>query len=897
MRYKWIELYGYGGIYNGMGLNHIKIDFTTCKTNKIIIRGANGSGKSTLVNAIHPNPDTNDCFIPNVEARKNLCLIDDFGVEYIIRYIHPITNNGRGTTKGYISKSINGQQVELNTSGNISSCKDIIYEEFNLDSNFVSLSRLSSENRGLVDRKPAERKKLINYLIAELDVYNSIYKTITKKANYYKQMINSLTYKINNLGSEIQLKSRLSNIESQLSTLEEEKRKTIEAIALVQLRIDEYITILKENNYDKLLCDLRDISTHNKVLQNQIASKLKDLGIKEINDINGFIKYIDDTINQYNTIITSHTNQNIVLLSQRETEYLELENKRSKLKSLQSDSNYMEIRGIVEKYKKVMDEYEDVFTEMGLNNINLITKNEFDLAMNSLHSLQDSTSLLVTNYSISDIKFVIDNMHDIINNISLLNESKESLSEYNNRKHELEVNIAIYKSKQDVLSMLDKRPKECIIDTCPYISEAISTRDQYPINVLINMETELSNINNEIDRLNVFIKTYMLYNEILMYVNNINKELESKMPFINKLPIRNDFKETFWERALSLDTFNDINELYKYIDIGNMIEEYKIAKAHYQEYKSQYSIYEAKNIIVDSIVNDINILIEKTDNLAKSIDDNNKIISNYNVELEKMKLAKSKVESLLSKINDDYNPSKELEKKLLDTKTKLDINNNQINYLQEQLSILNTNLGSVNSDINNLNANKESVKHSILLFEEYKNELEQYNTNYNKLEVIRKYSSPSTGIQTLYMQLYMNNILSMANDLLSLLFEGEFNLQPFIINDTEFRIPCIGTGLMHNDISSMSTAQKCMISMILSFSILYQSSTKYNVLVLDEIDGGLDTSNRGMFIDLLDRLMSILHSEQCFIISHNNELNTSLADLIVLKNNGEIYNGNIIWQY
>ena len=148
------------------------------------------------------------------------------------------------------------------------------------------------------------------------------------------------------------------------------------------------------------------------------------------------------------------------------------------------------------------------------------------------------------------------------------------------------------------------------------------------------------------------------------------------------------------------------------------------------------------------------------------------------------------------------------------------------------------------------------------------------------------------------MQLYMNNILSMANDLLSLLFEGEFNLQPFIINDTEFRIPCIGTGLMHNDISSMSTAQKCMISMILSFSILYQSSTKYNVLVLDEIDGGLDTSNRGMFIDLLDRLMSILHSEQCFIISHNNELNTSLADLIVLKNNGEIYNGgNIIWQY
>ena len=96
----------------------------------------------------------------------------------------------------------------------------------------------------------------------------------------------------------------------------------------------------------------------------------------------------------------------------------------------------------------------------------------------------------------------------------------------------------------------------------------------------------------------------------------------------------------------------------------------------------------------------------------------------------------------------------------------------------------------------------------------------------------------------------------------------------------------------------MSTAQKCMISMILSFSILNQSSTKYNIISLDELDGGLDTMNRGFFIELLDKLMSMLQCEQCFIISHNNELNTSSADLIILKNNSnDIYDGNVIWQY
>ena len=116
MRYKWIELYNYAGLYNGMGISQIKIDFARCVTNKIIIRGSNGSGKSTLMGAINPNPDSNDKFIPNAEARKNICISDN-GIDYIIRYIHPVTNSGRGTTKGYISKCINEIWLSLTLMG------------------------------------------------------------------------------------------------------------------------------------------------------------------------------------------------------------------------------------------------------------------------------------------------------------------------------------------------------------------------------------------------------------------------------------------------------------------------------------------------------------------------------------------------------------------------------------------------------------------------------------------------------------------------------------------------------------------------------------------------------------------------------------------------------------
>ena len=145
----------------------------------------------------------------------------------------------------------------------------------------------------------------------------------------------------------------------------------------------------------------------------------------------------------------------------------------------------------------------------------------------------------------------------------------------------------------------------------------------------------------------------------------------------------------------------------------------------------------------------------------------------------------------------------------------------------------------------------------------------------------------------------MNKITTMGNNLLSLVFNGEYTLYPFVINEDEFRIPCKGKGIINDDISSMSTSQKCMISMILSFALLKHSSTKYNILKLDEIDSGLDSINRLQFISLLNSLMEKLGCTQCIMISHNNEINLDTADLIILKNSDPDFkpNGNIIYQY
>ena len=897
MKYKWIELQGYAGIYNGMKLTNIKIDFTKCRTNKILIKGDNGSGKSTLENAINPNPDSNDCFIPNCEARKNLCIYDN-GIDYIIRYIHPINQNGtRGTTKGYISKLINGQMVELNPNGNISSCKDILYDEFNLDSNFISLSRLSSENKGLVDNRPSDRKKVVNSILNVVEVYNGIYKKLSKKSSSLKQLINTITYKIDSLGDKLKIDADIKNIEKKIETFQAERDKTIEIIAMTKLTINEYMDVLKNNNYDSIISELKEISSHNRILRDKIEKKIQQFKIKDINSIESFLLYIDRQILILENSINTMKENILNLLSQREIEFNELKNKQDRLQSLQSEYNYLDIKRAMDESTKTINEYKEIINAMGLSNLN-ITKEEFNSAMESLKYLKDLAINLSSSYNQNELEFVIHNIEWVTYELTKIDEINNEINTLKIQKEKINNIITIYTSKQDLINELVNRPNECNIDTCPYIESALKASYEYPKEDLEKYQKEYNNIEIEINKKSEYINKLNIFREILISILSIKRELDSKIFFINKLPVREDFKESFLERIINYDAFSDIDELYKYIDCANIIEQYKLALIQLDKYKSEYKVYQAKNTIIESILLDIKYLTEKTNNIANEIEDNNKIVSENQLKIEELKDIQSKVKLLLSQLNDDLKPSEDREKYLKGIKLTLDTNTTEINNLQENLLGLNTILSSTNNNIKILTNEREKLSHNLLLIDEYNKELQQYMNEYTKIEKIRYYSSPSTGIQTLFIQLYMNKILSTVNALLSLLFNGEFIIQPFIINENEFRIPCMGSGLLHDDISSMSTAQKSMISMILSFAILNQSSTKYNIIMLDEIDGGLDTSNRGMFIELLDNLMNMLHCEQCFMISHNNELNTAMCDLIILKNSSnEIYNGNIIWQY
>lgn len=104
MLLKRLKLVNYGGIYNGMGLYEIEIDFTRCRNKIVLIKGDNGSGKSTIESALKPLPDDNSSFISGVSACKEIEYIDETnGIVYSISYIHECKNQSR-ISKGYFKK-------------------------------------------------------------------------------------------------------------------------------------------------------------------------------------------------------------------------------------------------------------------------------------------------------------------------------------------------------------------------------------------------------------------------------------------------------------------------------------------------------------------------------------------------------------------------------------------------------------------------------------------------------------------------------------------------------------------------------------------------------------------------------------------------------------------------
>lgn len=884
---------GLKGIYSKSGKKEIIIDFTKCSHKIIYIIGKNGSGKSTLMSALHPFPDSPTMYIDKEIGEKEITYVHD-GTYYNILIQYPVYANGtRAVSKAYIRETTPTGTVELNPNGTIGSYKDVLNTKFALDPNFISLSYLSTEDRGIVDKKPADRKKAVASLLESIEVYNEIHKTLSSKSTVMKSLMGTITNKINTIGDPNKLISQREAYKQRIKFLTDEKQELEKKISAAEATIN----ILDPNNslqttYKNLIEELDELKNRITVLKFK-----EDLSIEDVNEL-----YISnkELLVGISKDIESYQNSINELLIDRDEDAKRIAIKTQKLNGLLSSSNIADLRKSIAEYKKKIFEYEKVFKEIGIDG-NCLTTDEYTTALSVLEDLRTS---LTNIKSYADETALNLGSGAIIDNIPLAQmviDSETRTNSMNNDIVKLREKVSYYTGLINNMVILKKRPAECKIDTCSFLTNAMEAMKEEPDKNLMICTEKIDKLKDEVAGSQEVHEGLKLALRVYNDLNNVLRNIKLNAGVLNKIPIGKKLLQgnTILERFRSGDQFNDIYDLYQYIEYANYFSMYNNDKKVLGDLEAEYRIIKSQESVVNDLQTEINELVKNTADIDNRIQDfNDKILS-----LQKQKV---NIESNIEGINNTIvrlKKLKECNNRKAEIESKINVLNDNISKISveiDNINKLNSRLNAIVSELNPLIDEQEKIKYQCNKLYEYQTEWEQYNQQYSIIEMLKKYSSPTKGgIQTIFMQLYMDKTLNMSNQLLQMMFGGELQLLPYVINENEFRIPVqnLSTNLITDDISNCSTSEKCMVAMIMSFILAFQGSNIYNIVRLDEIDGGLDQYNRSIFPQILNNIMGILNIDQCIIVSHASESDMSDVDIISLTPvSHETMKGNVIFQ-
>lgn len=891
MRFIHLRLKGYLRIYNGMkGLDEINIDFTKCKNKIVRLNGRNGSGKSTIEDALTFFPESPSEIVDNVPGEKYISAIMNNDI-YEACFTYPITNGGkRGQTKASFKK--NG--IELNPNGNISSYKELLETEFNMDPNFVSLSYLSSMNRGFADKTPAERKRCISTSLSSLDTYNNMNKILTKRSSVFKSHINTLSAKISSIGDLETIDVQLKGIDDRIKQLENIRIGIEKQISKQEANIELLDPGAKiQDIYNDIVLNIKSINSNIESITSELQKLYDQFPILNDLDLLSSIKNTEEQITKNRTLIDelknkiSYNNSNIESLRKENDEYL------SKKINLESETNIKMITESLKEYTELVNKQDEIFNMMNVIDFS-ITEEEVIKVLDILDKIKISIDNLRANYYHDDIVAVCNNWgYYTLSNLQLIIDQKtqkeESITDLKN-------GIQFYNDCKRKVDLLKNRPENCVDSKCFFIQESLKAKDEEPEKNLKLLEDSLKqeelnllDIENELKNMKSSISTKEQIEIILNYINSNKVELSKFSTTSNLINI-----DRFLNCLGNGYQFDEIKDSSIYLKYTGLIKNYEINVKTLNQLKKDYDRLSSKEEVLELLIDNIsktndkiNTLIEDNRVLNNQISLKEDIIKDNNDRLDLI----NKVMGLQMRLDEEKRKKSELSLKFSEIKESI----KEIDNCSQTIVNLNSQLQNLLNELNPIKEERERIKYNQSLLQDYTHEYNEYNKKYEVINFLKDCCSPSKdSIQTIFMKIYMSKTISLTNELLKLFFDGGIYITNYNISDGEFSIPCVIDGLPRNDISSGSNAQTSIMSMIISFVLMIQASEKYNIIRLDEIDGSLDIYNRPIFVDTLNKLIDALDIEQVIIISHSTELDSLGVDNICLSGTDDI-NGNIIY--
>ena len=893
MRLLRLRLENYIGIYNGMGLSSIEIDFSKCIHKVLIIKGDNGTGKSTIFKALTPLADSSIDYIPDKTAIKEIAYETDFQTILNIKYESLVKDGIRRPTKCYLNRlNPDGSIENLNPSNNITTAKEVIYDVLGIDDNFITLSQLSANKKGLGGLKPSERKRYVNSIISSLAAFNNIHKMITTKSTVLKSIIDSYVTKLSQIGNIAIVEDAIKKDTLALKELDNKKNGLISEIATIKAELSRL------DSSGNFLDDYKNLSMRKIILE------------KEIRDLPDIEEYSEEKLIQYEKDMAKYE-ANEEMLSSRAKELLDEESKINnniteltiKLDSLYNKEHMDDLNSKIESTKKELESYKPYFHLF--KTYKDISEQDYETVKLVIEKFNSTVENIFQTYSETVRKESMNSLRTgkkevILDHTEILSGLEKQLEDLRTEKRDVE--FLNNRSKD-----YNKIPDDCNHKSdCPFIKDVVEAKNALRSRQsLYSLSTKINSTLDAIESAKNLAEENMIKTQCLYEMKSILEYIQSMSKIIRKFP--------------GTESLDSINSLYHNIENGIRLNFESVDK--YKEFKNISTIvsaleedlhsYESAKEKLISANAEIRILQEKIDTDLKNLSTIRDSKLSIFAEIEKIRSSKMEIEMVLDSIRyAKINKAKfeEVSVELDEIANKIESmekNTVLIKDLTDKLNRRASELSSLqNTDLPAISKAIEENKYRMVLFEQYTRDSQEYAAKYNEVQMIKKYTSIH-GIQTVYMSVFMNSILNTTNTLLRLLFGGRFALQPFIINENEFNIPCADNeGRVREDISLMSDSQLSMISMLISFVLLRNSSNRYNIIKLDEVDDNLDSMNRIQFSILIEQIMNDLGFDQCLIISHNNELDLSNTDIVILKMESQemidsLYNsgGNIVFSY
>ena len=853
MKITYLKLENFVNIKAGMKKTKVEIDLSKSKNNLILLCGPNGTGKTSLLSELHPFANSGNM---DVRGETNLIIegkdgykevhIEYGGDKYIIKH-HYLFSKKTKSVKSFVTKN----NIELNPNGNVKSFKEAINEHLGIDHELLKLMRLGSNVTSLINMKSTNRKNFATKLFSDIEVYNGFYKKVSEEYRNIRAVMKSTADKINKFNiqdeNEFDKQIELTQYEVQSYTIEKE-------------RLQKEITILENKISDIKIDDEELVYNSYKSLQSELDSASILLSL--VRDINmskeEYMLLCEKNKQQLELSLIGYKNNIDKAISERDIFYNQKQDIEETMKRAASIERINNLKSTIREYKNNIDKLERELTNR--------TKYDKTVLLLLKEHCQQSIDYVrdLNMYSEADIKRIMESILDNEDIMSKLEDRNiQNKSIYDKLNAEI-INIDNMNIEFDIDLGDDKCTKDC-----PYKQFYLQTMGKK--NNIDKYIKERNIINKEILR---YEELFNLYNNLIFIKNHI-ESYEHEF----QIPIEYNFASCFENYILGKSIINT-NLLNLSIDDAEKFELLEKYKKDLEGFKTEYNLIKSSGLDIIDLENkilDINDKINERDIIIRE----NTILKD---EVEEELINNEKQTSEMIKALQAKDSMEDMSRRFEELKTRLA----EIDKLKlEKSNYINT-IQSDKSELIKINEfiNKLTAKANQLVFskETYTNLVTEHNALkllFEDADVIRDSLNASKGIPLIFLQVYLKNCPIMMNNLLDTIYNGELQIEGFLIDENEFRIPFNKAGIRVPDISFASQGESSFISIVLSLSLIIQSMTKYDIICLDELDGPLDTNNREQFIKVLYEFIRQTGSEQIFLISHNNVFDNEYVDLIL----------------